>query len=347
MPAKRVEWIDFCRIYAAFCVIVRHNERYAESFYFFSDLFNYRSLIFFFFLIAGYFTHRAEKGKLVDWQRTKHLLWPYLFWAAFAVCALMPLLHLPEIEAGDWKWLTFGLFVREMGLASWTYWDLSNVPLWFLKTLIIFAFVSPLLQRLPLKAMLGVILFCFAANDVLCHADPATAEQNGYEGVEWLPFRLYESTLALGFYAGGLLIRRYADTGQLTAFMRAYAWMPVVASIILLPGVYYWHFQPPVRSSALVLLGVATTMSIGVLFERFLPRVCSFVARGGRAAFFVYVTHYILLKCMKMVCTGNYRGTLSREEALYAPWLILAVSLGVYCLLKRFFPRFMRLFCLS
>lgn len=347
MPVKRVEWIDFCRIYAAFCVIVRHNERYDESFYFFSDLFNYRSLIFFFFLMAGYFTHRAGEGCWVDWRRSARLLWPYLFWAAFAACTMLPLLYLPEIQEGNWKWLTPSLFISEMGLTSWTYWDLSNVPLWFLKTLIIFAFVSPLLQRLPLKAMLGLILFCFAANDVLCHADPATAEKNGYEGVEWLPFRLYESTLALGFYAGGLLIRRYADTGQLTEFVRAYAWMPILASLILLPGVYYWHFNPPIQSSALVLLGVATTIGIGVLSEMHLPRVCSLVARGGKAAFFVYVTHYLLLKCMKMICTGTYRGTLPQDVALYAPWLILAVSLGAYYLLKRFCPRFMRVFCLS
>lgn len=347
MPAQRVEWIDFCRISTAFCVIIRHNERYGDSLYFFTDLFNYRSLIFFFFLMAGYFTHRADKGQLVDWQRAKRLILPYLFWAAFATLVLLPQLYLPEIQAGNWSWLTPTLLLREMGLTSWTYWDLSNVPLWFMKTLILLAFFSPLLQRLPLKATLGLILICFAANDVLCHADPETAEKNGYDGVEWLPFRLYESTLALGFYAGGLLIRRYADTKQLTAFVQGYAWMPVLASLILLPCVYHWHFQPPIQSSALVLLGVATTMSIGVLFERYLPRICAFVARAGKAAFFVYVTHYILLKGMKMIFTGQYRGALSRELALYTPFLILLVSLSFYWLLKRFCPRFMRVFCLA
>ena len=173
------------------------------------------------------------------------------------------------------------------------------MPLRFLRALILLALVSPLLQRLKTKPLLCLVLICFAASDVLCESDPETAAHYKRRGVTWLPFRLYESVLALGFYAGGLLLRRYVNAEQLTAFMRSYAWLPVLGALALLPAVYYWGFYPPVQSSALVLLGVATTMSIGRLCEQHLPRFCHFVAQWGPAAFIVYVTHYLLLECLR------------------------------------------------
>ena len=347
MPGKRIEWIDFCRIYTAFCVIVRHCDRHYGYFAYVADLFNYRSLIFFFFLMAGYFTHYAAPGQWLDWARARRLLWPYVFWTLISVFTLVPLMHLDGIAAGHWEWLTPLTPLREMGLLSWCYWDYSNVPMWFLRTLIILALVSPLLQRLPLKVMLGLILFCFAASDVLCEVDMETAAHYKRHGVSWLPFRLYESVLALGFYGAGLLIRRYASGEQLTAWVRSYAWVPILGALLLLPAVYDWGFYPPVQSSALVLLGVACTIGIGSLCARYLPRVCHWVSQWGSAAFFVYVTHYLVLQSLRVIITGEYGGKLTPLQAAIAPWGILIFCLALYCLLMRLCPRFMRIFALA
>ena len=273
MRTKRIEWIDFCRIYTAFCVIVRHCDRHYGFPAYVADLFNYRSLIFFFFLMAGYFTHRADAGQWVDWRRTKQLLLPYLFWTLISIIALQPFAHLTELMHGDWSWLSPQLLLSETGLASWCYWDFSNVPLWYLRTLLIFAFLSPILQRMPSKMMLGVILITFAASDVLCQADCDTAASHHTRGVPWLPFRLYESVLALGFYMGGLLIQRYANGEKLTTFVRSYAWIPVAGSLLLLPAVLLWSFYPPVQSSALVLLGGEVVAGVG-------PRAVDQTAEG-------------------------------------------------------------------
>lgn len=347
MPGKRIAWIDFCRIYTAFCVIVRHTDRHYGYFAYIADLFNYRSLIFFFFLMAGYFTHYAKPGEWLDLSRSKKLLWPYLFWTLITLVTALPLMHAGDIAQGNWSWLTPTLPLKEMGLLSWCYWDYSNVPLWFLRTLLILALISPMLQRLPLKAMLAIILICFASSDVLCEVDMETAAHYKRHGVSWLPFRLYESVLALGFYAGGLLIRRYANGEQLTAFVSSYAWLPVLGSLLLLPAVYCWGFYPPVQSSALVLLGVATTMGIGALCDRYLPRFCRLVARWGSAAFFVYVTHFLLLHALRMAVTGEYSGAFTPLQATFAPWIVLAASLGLYCILRHLFPRFMSVFALA
>ena len=63
MPSARIQWIDFCRVYTAFFVVLRHVDRPYGSFNYIIDLFNYRSLIFFFFLVSGYFTHKAAAGQ--------------------------------------------------------------------------------------------------------------------------------------------------------------------------------------------------------------------------------------------------------------------------------------------
>ena len=347
MAGQRIEWIDFCRVYTAFFVIVRHCDRHYGFPAYVIDLFNYRSLIFFFFLMAGYFTHAARPGQWLDWARTRRLLPPYLFWTLISLLALQPLMHLEQVCRGDWSWLTPLMALKEAGLHSWCYWDYSNVPLWFLRTLLLLALVSPLLQRLKTKPLLCLVLICFAASDVLCESDPETAAHYKRRGVIWLPFRLYESVLALGFYAGGLLLRRYVNAEQLTTLVRSYAWLPVLGALALLPAVYYWGFYPPVQSSSLVLLGVATTLSIGCLCERYLPRFCHFVAQWGPAAFFVYVTHYILLEWLRTLLTGRYGGSLSVLQAAWAPFVILAASLALYALLCRLAPGFMRLFALA
>lgn len=347
MAEKRIAWIDFCRVYTAFCVIVRHGDRHYGSLTYIADLFNYRSLVFFFFLMAGYFTRYAPPGQLLDKARACRLLWPYLFWTLIAALTMEPLMHLGQIAQGDWSWVSFSLLLREMGLHSWCYWDYSNVPMWFLRTLIILALVSPLLQKLPLKAMLCFILFIFAASDVLCEADGETAAHYRRSGWWLLPFRLYESVLALGFYSAGLLLRRYATAEQLTSFVRQYAWLPLLGSLVLLPVVYTTGFYPPVQSSALVLLGVCTILSIGSLCEQYFPRFCRAVAKWGPATFFIYSTHFMLLHCLRLALTGDYSGRFTPLQDLWTPWLVLAISLALYSVLVRCCPRVMHLLALS
>ena len=118
---KRIEWIDFCRVYTAFFVIVRHCDRHYGFPAYVVDLFNYRSLIFFFFLISGYFAaaHTPRPGQWLDWARARRLLWPYLFWTLLAALTMQPLMHLPQVCQGDWSWFTPLIYLKETGLHSW------------------------------------------------------------------------------------------------------------------------------------------------------------------------------------------------------------------------------------
>lgn len=348
MPSSRIQWIDFCRVWTAFFVVLRHVDRPYGSFNYIIDLFNYRSLIFFFFLAAGYFTHKAAAGQWLDWKRTRTLLVPFIFWTAVAsILLLQPMMHWEQSLSGDFSWFKWELIPREMGLLNWCYWDFDNVPLWFLRTLILLALFSPLLQRLPGKLLLVLVLLCFAGSDVLCARDFETARSHKSWYVGWLPFRLYESVLALGFYSLGLWIRRYADFAQFTAWVRSYAWAPVLAALLLLPLVYLFGFYPPVQSSALVLLGVSCTMGIGALCEQYLPRFCRAVVALAPASFFIYVTHYIVLHALRLAITGSYGGKFTETQCLYMPLVILAICSALFFLLRRFCPAFLRAVALT
>lgn len=344
MPAARVQWIDFCRVYTAFFVVLRHVDRTYGTVNYVVDLFNYRSLIFFFFLMSGYFTRQPGAGEWLGLRRARQLAVPYVFWGL----AGMLVAYSPHIGQGDWGWLTWQGVVSQLGLTSWCYWSYSNVPLWFLRTLILLALVSPLLYRLPVKVLLSLGVVCFAASDVLCNVDleAATANFRPEHGQGWLPFRLYESVLALGFFCGGIALRRLADTERLTRWVSAYAWVPVLGALALLPYVLGWGFYPPVQSSSLVLLGVATTMGIGCLCSRYLPRLCSAVAKLGPAAFFVYVTHYPILDMVRYTLTGSIEGHLSPELCYVLPFLIFGTCIGLFYLLRRICPAFLRTFAL-
>ena len=221
------------------------------------------------------------------------------------------------------------------------------MPLWFLRTLILLALFSPLLQRIPSKVLLVLVLLSFACSDVFCARDAETAASHKSWRVGWLPFRLYESILALGFYSLGLWIRRHADFARFSAFVREYAWAPVLAALLLLPFVYLFGFYPPVQSSALVLLGVSCTMGIGALCERYLPRFTHAVVALAPASFFIYVTHYIVLHALRLAMTGSYGGRFTETQCLYMPFVILAICSGLFFLLRRFCPRFVRLFALA
>lgn len=345
-PASRIQWIDFCRVYVAFCVVVRHTDRYPDSLMYFTDMYNFRSLVFFFFLMSGYFTRPAAAGQWLDVKRAWRLARPYVFWALVPAFLVTAAANGAAIASGDWGWFNPGDLVVWLGLGNWEYWDYLNVPLWFLRTLILLALFSPLLQRIPTRAMLPILAALFAASDILCHVDAEAAASLGRRGIPELPFRLYESVLALGFYASGLAIRRHADAARFTAFCRSYAWLPVALSLILFYGVYNWSFYPPILSSALVLMGVWTSISIGCLCERYAPRFCRAVAQWGPAAFFLYVTHFPMYRLLKYWLTGDLLGHMGYFWAYLAPVAITAASMGLFCVLRRLCPSFMQAFAL-
>ena len=348
-PNSRVLWIDFARIYATFFVIVRHIPKEYGDFAFLVDLFNYRGLIFVFFFLSGYFIHQRrllESKVLLDTKRFMTLLKLYLFWAFIGFILIFPMIHLDALCAGDWSYLSFKSVLRGMGLyPAWPHNFPLNVPLWFLKVLMLLALVSPLLVRLSTRILIVLSVGCLACSDVLITVDVLEHTQNFSIGM--IPFRSFETAMALGFYCIGIIVKRHFSMEEFTGFVTRNAWLPLLLSILLFPMVRIWGFMPPCRSSMLVMLSVLTILSMGPMCERIFPRIFRFIASFGEGAFFVYVTHCIMVEYLEKVFLPSHNTPAWHHLVTYAgPFVIAAICLALFTILKRYAPGFMATFAL-
>lgn len=334
-------WVDFCRVYTAFFVVLRHVHCETGTVGYYLDLFNYRGLIFFFFLVSGYFMHLKESdGWKGGMRRGWILLRVYLFWAVVSFLPLFCINHWAEISHGSWHALTVSSFMEGMGIVPcWPHFFPLNQPLWFLKTLFILSIISPWLFRLSSKMLVCLCVFCMACSDILMKVD--VWEHTSAYSVSWIPPRTFESVMALAFYCGGILIRRHANHGAFSSFVKEHAWCPIVASLVLFPLVRLWGYDPPCRSSALVFLSVMTIMGIGAMVEKLFPRFFRLVSKLGPAAFFVYVTHFVFTSLFCLMEPSSGVAQWNNLRGIVLPVSAFGISLALYWLLCSCCPSFM------
>lgn len=221
-----------------------------------------------------------------------------------------------------------------------------NVPLWFLKILMLLVLVSPLLVRLSTRSLIVLVVGCFACSDIIITVDYWENMQAFHVGA--IPGRTFEAVLALGFYSIGIVVKRHFSNEEVTRFVTRNAWLPLMFSILLFPMVWLWGFNPPCRSSMLVMLSVLTILSLGPLCEKVSPKLFRMIAGCGEAAFFVYVTHFIIVTYLEHIFIPNHGTPFWHGVVTYiCPFAIIAVCLGLYSILKRCAPGFMATFALA
>jgi len=335
MPSARIQWIDFCRVWTAFFVIVRHTYAPEGTLFFYADLFNYRSLIFFFFFASGLFSKQISdcNGRLIskwmDIKRFGQIASMFLFWSAVGALLLLPV-HWQEVwKSGEIIW---GNVVHGLGFTWMFGW---NVPLWFLRVLMVLVLFAPLLHRLSSRNLLAFVIGMLAAGEVFC----LTAWDEGGPAYTWIPCRMYETLYAWAFFAAGIVLKRELGIEGLAAFLKKSGWLIVFFAVLVFVPVRLWGLMPPCKSGMLVVLGVGTILSIGCLVNQYAPRICSYVAAWGPATFFVYVTHCIIITYIKALWLRyNEWNTVG---SIIVPVATLLVSCGVFVLLRKLSPRFM------
>lgn len=343
----RIPWIDFCRIYTVFIVVVRHDHGVGANPLSYLDIFHFEGMIFVFFLLSGYFSYKirsctSSKNPHVDFKRLFRLLVPYLFWVIVGVLALFPIIYHHQIASGDWSFLSIGNLMKQLGIyPCWPHAFPLNAPLWFLKALIPLAFLAPILGRIPEKPLCVLIIACLACSDIVVSVEKC-ARPAGYVA-DYLPNRTYESAMALGFFCGGILIRKLCSHEQFTTFVYRNAWWPIAASALLMCLVRVWGFIPPSRSSSLVVLSVLTVFSIAALCDKYFPSLFKRVASWGSAAFFVYATHWIVMKCMHSVAIPAIltETVWGRQLTCLPPLLNFTFCLMLFFVMRKHFPRLM------
>jgi len=295
-----------------------------------------------FFLMSGYLffqqslTADVYKSKLK--KRARTLLVPYLLWNAifllfFAVHSLPLFNGFSHIGEGRWTILrVLGSFCdKRMGVfpsaedVSEVFAYPQDIPMWYVRDLMIVMLLAPLLYALIKKAgwwvvaTLGVVWYFVWGN-----------KQFGY---------LCQLTDAAFFFAWGayLAVRGRDFVAAMRRFRPALWLYPVIAIADLLT-----KGEPcnPYLHNAGIIVGMFAAVQLtAMLLERGKIRVSKFLAN---ASFFLFAAHCLvlnpLLRIVLMVCHIDSPFYIL---ALYftVPLMAIALCLGTYWLLHRYTPR--------
>lgn len=273
-------------------------------------------------------------------NRTKTLLIPYFIWNALALAVLFAA-HLPMFrqylsapDAGE-------LFNPTIANILSSFWSSSaltstggcfpiNVPLWFVRDLIIVVLCTPVLYWIIRKLkhwpiiILGVMWFCLAVCEV---------NDCGFMS-------------AFFFFSWGAYMS-ISQKDMITEFGRFFKPSVILYPLLGVLGMLSIHFFPAATTTIKlfnILVGLLFAYNLAVwLLQKGYCKVNSFLASSS---FFIYVSHAII--CGK-IRTFLYVLTKPAEDlgviAVYVSALILTVFslLASYWVLKRYTPSLLKI----
>lgn len=309
-----------------------------------------------FFFFSGFlFFRKVERWSASLWlaklrKRFRTLLVPYVLWNLLSLVGFWAIHFLPGRPWREWPQSLALCFAdrggwhifwnsHDIGRDSLNWLGLTvfhptapiDVPLWFVRDLMVMVVLSPvvyfLLRRLGgwLPLLLGVL----------------------YVMVLWPPVEGLSLSAAFFFTAGGWMgltgRNLVVEAGRVRTL--SYVLTPLLlASLMALQGA-------TVRLGSLltplyVICGCCALVNVAAAsvrrFPRLVPRVCS------ESSFFIYAAHtLLLLKLMGALAARLFPG---EAPALYVlryfatPLLTVAVCVGVYALLRAVAPRLLGLF---
>lgn len=190
--------------------------------------------------------------------------------------------------------------------------------MWFLRDIIIYTAVAPLLHRMGNYMLwVGIIMLSlnYFALDLADHDYPIAN--------------------SLGFFLVGMYVSRYS-LPFLTESVRRYA-VPFLLATLALTWWLVGHRDQ--HNSMLIALGMLGLMSLAILFTEWFPRAARWVAGLAPACFFIFGTHYIVIILLRESGWITWKG-----EAWDVLWfclvpVIFAVLAGLFFCMKRFAPR--------
>ena len=266
----RMVWVDVARVVACILIIANHMAFYSAELYrwVWAEFLAARTP--FFLLVAGYFVGRGSfgslDGRLFLWKRSWFLLRPYLIWGMAAAVLIgwsplheyyesyVPLYAWLRGEPGSGFWSALAAFARCMGIAGHP----VDAPMWFLRDIIIYTAVAPLLHRLG-SYLLWVGLLMLSLN---------------YFALD-LADHDYPIANSLGFFLLGMFISRY-PLPDLTAAVRRYAVSFLLCTLVLTWWLVGHRDQ---HNSMLIALGMLGLMSLAI-FSRSGSRAPPVGSRG-------------------------------------------------------------------
>lgn len=322
----RDPFIDLARLIAIFLIIVGHANELnripgviSPLLSIITNIASYRYVVFIFFLFAGYFAKPSEK--CFNIRRTVDIFIPFAFYCVLGSLVSECLLCYYSSEAHSFEW---GALISAMG-SMWELHAPGNHYMWFLKVLMVFVFVSPVLLRMRPETLLIIGGMFYLGSLYL-------------EGVTSIPYFLQSKALNSGcYFVGGIFLRKCLTLEKLSQSMdRVYLPAFVLLSVLALLAILQvttlsWAFIP-LAGTCLMCVYV---MSLSKLAMKIAPRVSLFCAQFGKCTFFVYAIHYILLD----IC-WTYFSIHPIHKHVYGmlPFLFVGIAIALFYVIRKFAP---------
>ena len=299
----REEWVDVARVLSILLVIQSHV-------YLQVDLLNKQTdlaagAVAVFFILAGYFARYRSFS--LHFKRLLALACFYLFWSIYAL--------LVETHGKLPDFVTCAICVLKGQVGT----------MWFLKYLLLGLIALPALVYLSCRVKIGIACLLYAWG---CW-ETSIAD---------LPHVCMNLSLAMSLFlfgncAGCLPVSRISDI----LFMRCWRvplWNCTVLGVSVLVYFFgaavYEYACPPQQLSVLVLIWAVLAVSRGI--GVYLPRVSSYIAKGGAAVIFIFGMH---MPTLRMYTSAHLRFTGSFPAPLTDCLIIALLVIGCVCVYRK------------
>lgn len=317
LPAAktRVEYIDIARVLAAFLIILYHSAIVGSSNYVYATAFLFGRLPFF-FVLAGFFLRDPSWAAMR--KRLALLVIPYLIWEFIP----MTICSQSNLIPADFQ-LGYGELIQR-GLVHFPF----NFPLWFLRDLIIYTALYPLLY--PFRRYVGYVaalLFVMLAFDVLPLAQFAELKH---------PCSIKD----FAFFLLGMAIQPIGVTG-ITRFLEKHWWKILILSGSLNIYAYVQLFTTgPMGSQCFVqMLGILSLIAFAYMLSMHAPRLSRVLLQAAPATYLIFLTHALLYFPLRIsVGCAWYQQYHYLINPLVSLLIILAATYAVKGM-RRFCPR--------
>ena len=285
----------------------------------------------FFFVISGYLFYRTFnitkiKDKLLS--RIRSLLIPYIIWNLIYAVFMITLTTMGFIQNANIERSVLGVIFQ------WI--NSSFSPLWFLKYLMIFVIISPIMYFMLKDKILGIItlIILILANIFFYYSGimetPLDVNANNVVMLNY-QYIFY----AVGAYAA-LNLKKLIET---PSRKKSYIALGVIVVLFLL---YFFN----VLGTHDVIINHTFRLVYACALWFLLDLLPEIKIQGWmKNSFFIYCSHLMLLQCAQAISeiiiwhTGKYEAVLEVAEYILLPQLIVIIILLFANVFKRGFPR--------
>lgn len=334
----RIAWVEIARVFATFLVVTLHLMAWFDvNVSTINRALFLRAHVPFFFIISAYFytnnfSSAPNKFRFAK-KRITEMLIPFLLFNLIA----LPFSYKELYTNGSFDFIF--MFSKMFGIMA----SPADIPLWFLRDLMLFFILTPLVLKLNQVILFTLALALFAfPNLITCPYSLPAPEYFGY------------------YCLGIFFARQNVSLKAVAGYIAPYAGKILVAVLLVnaiviymqLKGfqehdhdIYWKTLNVPAR-----MLGVLGIMSVSLLILRYWKKGALFFARYGTEMFFVYVTHNLVIGYFT-VLQGRLDIYLPHWPAVVlmelCPFVIMFGTVFAVQKLRKIFPVVMKYITLS